>query len=156
MDQQIESINSLTTKLKCALTHNMDVCGNGCTICKGKDFAEIRLNLVKELETLVDNYQAYSEFYAEIGHEIGKQFGVKKQSKTAEEMFEELEYFKKIDNEHYLHYETNNRDGIFSEYMVVFDKRFKTYFAQCYDEPMNIDIDTQKAINKQLQELGWI
>ena len=37
----------------CALTHNLDVCER-CKKCKGKNFAEIRMNLVDELSKYVN------------------------------------------------------------------------------------------------------
>lgn len=45
----------LFTKLQCALLHDMNVC-ESCKKCEGNDFAEIRINLIKQLEKeLKDN-----------------------------------------------------------------------------------------------------
>lgn len=40
------------TSVICALTHNLDVCER-CKKCPGKNFAEIRFNIVEALPTLL-------------------------------------------------------------------------------------------------------
>lgn len=39
----------LKNRIICALTHDMKVCQE-CKKCPGKDFAEIRMNLVQEVQ----------------------------------------------------------------------------------------------------------
>jgi len=43
----------LFSAIVCALTHDFKVCDD-CKKCKGKDYAEIRLNLIKELAKTLD------------------------------------------------------------------------------------------------------
>lgn len=70
--------------------------------------------------------------------------------KTAKEMFEELGYkyenYSVIDEICYF----ENKDVYY-----VFSLKSKTFFKKEYREPGDITLDELKAINKQIEELGW-
>lgn len=79
---------------------------------------------------------------------------------SAKEMFEELGY--EIDEESELEILYKMKWEISSTYWIGFDKTKKTF--ECFeisDSPFNpsksfkIGIDELKAINKQVEELGW-
>jgi len=46
-----ERIKELYSQLTCALTHDLNVC-NECKKCEGKNAAEIRMNLIKNLSNI--------------------------------------------------------------------------------------------------------
>lgn len=77
--------------------------------------------------------------------------------KSARKMFKELGYeyttywcgFKTI-LEYWSEEDTNNWKHIF------FDFETKSYFADEHNELMYVDMKTFKAIQKQLEELGWL
>ncbi len=78
--------------------------------------------------------------------------------KTADEMFEELEYEKIKDDERYIIYEKGVLIGI----RIIFSKITKTVCCILIDEDyewndaLDIDMQKLKVINKKCQELGWI
>jgi len=73
--------------------------------------------------------------------------------KTADEMFEELEYKIDRDEQRIVIYKTNCTGSMI--YLCVFyntdDERFR---LKIYEQYMNIKL--LQAINKKCQELGWI
>ena len=73
--------------------------------------------------------------------------------KTAKEMFEELGY-EKFENDSRITYEKYNRECK----MIEFDKeRMEITFADDnYCEVVMIDRKELQAINKQVEELGWL
>ena len=46
--------------------------------------------------------------------------------------------------------------GIANGKSIVFDLNNKTYIADDYYDPMEINIDIHNAITQQMKELGWI
>lgn len=78
--------------------------------------------------------------------------------KTADEMFEELEYEKIKDDERYIIYEKGDLIRI----RIIFSKITKTIYCILIDEyyewndTLDIDMQKLKVINKKCQELGWI
>lgn len=71
--------------------------------------------------------------------------------KTAREMFEDLGYELKVNDEYAIVFERKKGDEI-----IEFNKKIETYYAQEYHEPMDIDVKTHKAIYTQMKELGWL
>lgn len=73
--------------------------------------------------------------------------------KTAKEMFEELGFELVEEDERYLKYQTSH------EYTIRFDLLEGTFGAyedwmdRCY---MDLSVQDLKAINKQVEELGWL
>lgn len=70
---------------------------------------------------------------------------------TAKEMFEELGFKQIRNNEDWMLYES-----IYDDFMIYFDKEFRTYTFKCNNLPVNVDIAEHMAITKQMKELGWI
>lgn len=68
---------------------------------------------------------------------------------SAKEMFEELGLFKKIDDEECIEYELISD---LWRYYIIFNKEYKTINFNMYEE---INMQELKAINKQIEELGW-
>ena len=68
---------------------------------------------------------------------------------SAEEMFKKNDLIKTKDNEEYIKYELNSDKWI---YYIVFEKKHKTINFNMYEV---INIQELKAINKQVEELGW-
>ncbi len=69
--------------------------------------------------------------------------------KTAKEMFEELGYKIVRDDEEFLDYETE-------EYYISFWKHKKIFYKVEYGyDAGDITMQELKAINKQVEELGW-
>lgn len=66
-------------------------------------------------------------------------------------MFEELDYKCDINEERIRYYNNENN------YYVVFFIEYKMYTIGCFNEneDIAIDIPINKAINKQVEELGW-
>ncbi len=75
--------------------------------------------------------------------------------KTAKEMFEELGYVFEI-NDNFIEYYKNSKKSFFVYKHVCFDLVNKSYSASCNYENMEIDMPTFRAIQKQLEELGWL
>ena len=50
----------LFTKIQCALLHDMNVC-ESCKKCEGNDFAEIRINLIKQLKKELEEEDAIED-----------------------------------------------------------------------------------------------
>ena len=78
---------------------------------------------------------------------------------TAKEMFEKLGYQQFIgDKEHYSIGEFIQYNNYEHSRWIRFDFYDKTINCSMYDEPveaMDITINELKAINKQVEELGW-
>lgn len=55
-----ENISELYPALACALTHDLRVCDE-CKKCKGKNFAEIRINLVNELSKYINEKETKND-----------------------------------------------------------------------------------------------
>lgn len=78
--------------------------------------------------------------------------------KTADEMFEELEYEKIRNDERYIVYEK----GASIRNRIIFSKSNKTVSTILidedyeYNEGLDIDMRELQAIHKKCQELGWI
>ena len=68
--------------------------------------------------------------------------------KTADEMFEELGY-KKSETKDFISY----RGKIDSRYGILFDKTDKSII---FDNFNTIEIGQLQAINKKVEELGWL
>lgn len=73
---------------------------------------------------------------------------------SAKEMFEELGYVKMQDHFYTINYWKGRNETIYSH--IDFDLNNKTVIAIWWDENQEIDMPTFKAIQKQLEELGWI
>ena len=80
---------------------------------------------------------------------------------TAKEMFEELGY-KEVDGYVGKMYEkeTIERDKIFGEYQKIkhihfYEKKVSVNITTCFGGKGIVDINELKAINKQVEELGW-
>ena len=79
--------------------------------------------------------------------------------KSAKEMFEELGYQKVRDSENSLIYD---KADIFHYYQILLNKNDKTVSIKCnpldvtYTTFFPVDIKLFMAIQKQLEELGWL
>ena len=87
-----------------------------------------------------------------------KQYKEKNQpEKTAEEMFKELGFEQIRNDGNFIKYKKadNGIDKIitFSIMFRYFDSKYGDY---PFTAPYEFDIDTLKAVNKQVEELGWI
>lgn len=73
---------------------------------------------------------------------------------TAKEMFEKqgFSYRSTDDVIEYLFKSINSRRYL----KINFDLKNKTYFVMECDDIATIDMDIHKAIQKQLEELGWL
>ena len=81
-----------------------------------------------------------------------------KENKSAREMFEELGYKVEIDNKEILKYKRyGNKYGEddIEIYNVVFDKFSRCFYALVDGYMSVINIPEYKAIQKQIEELGW-
>ena len=73
---------------------------------------------------------------------------------TAKEIFKELGY-KYLERNNCIHYEWEDESKIHWA-NICFNLDYKSVFA-CQDyDPMQIDMQTFKAITKQMEELGWL
>lgn len=74
--------------------------------------------------------------------------------KTAEDMFDELDFIKTLENDSFLAYEryVECRNNFYSE-LVIFRLKDKTLSLINIDE---ISLYLLQAINKQVEELGWL
>lgn len=88
---------------------------------------------------------------------------------TAKEMFEKLGYsLIKTTNPDYTHLIMYKRNTPQHIQRISFDNRNKKFACACLDDtyvkkgfrmkntPMHCDIEHLKAINKQIEELGWL
>lgn len=77
---------------------------------------------------------------------------------TAQEMFENLGYkLDKSSNPNYIDYWKNEETKyiVFAK-RICFDLRRKTYYIFYSFETIGIDMSTHRAIQKQIEELGWL
>lgn len=70
---------------------------------------------------------------------------------TAKEMFEKLGYEQDLNSERIRYFNEETK------YYVVFFLEYKIYTIGCSNEneDVGINIELHKAINKQVEELGW-
>ena len=74
----------------------------------------------------------------------------KEKEKSAKEIFIDLDFKESLNDERFLSY----RDIRDEDFWVIFDKKDKTIC--CYQtHDYNFDFKMLKAINKQVEELGW-
>ena len=73
--------------------------------------------------------------------------------KTAEQMFNDLDYKKRIKDECI---EFKRHTERIDEGLIEFDLALKTVYVSWFREPKDITIAELRAINKQCEELGWI
>lgn len=76
--------------------------------------------------------------------------------KTADEMFEELEYKKLEENDYYIEYRKQGKD--YSKFIKfdLIDRSFTSFYYVVTDKQAYLSIQELQAINKKCQELGWI
>lgn len=80
-------------------------------------------------------------------------FEEKHKEKTAEQMFNNLDYKKRI-KDGCIEFKRNNGNVI--EWLIEFDLEIKTVYVSWFREPKDITIAELRAINKQCEELGWL
>ena len=73
--------------------------------------------------------------------------------KTAEQMFNDLDYKKRI-KDGCIEFERHNGNVI--EWLIEFDLEIKTVYVSWFREPKDITIAELRAINKQCEELNWL
>lgn len=78
---------------------------------------------------------------------------------SAKEMFEEMNYIQKINNERYIIYEHKSD----TRFTIRFDKKYreiqitrKSFTIFNRTSLIGLYLDDIQAINKQLEELGWL
>lgn len=76
-------------------------------------------------------------------------FEEKHKEKTAEQMFNNLDYKKRI-KDGCIEFKRNNGN------VIEFDLEIKTVYVSWFREPKDITIAELRAINKQCEELGWL
>lgn len=69
--------------------------------------------------------------------------------KTADEMFEELGYIRKKTNGYWIIYRNFRKD-------IDFNLKHKTIEVESEMESEEFDIQELQAINKKVEELGWV
>lgn len=72
----------------------------------------------------------------------------------AQEMFEKLQYIKTLHDDKEIVYVMYNDYCKVAE--IGFDLINQTFDCNCYDEVMDVNMKTLKAINQQCKELGWL
>ena len=75
------------------------------------------------------------------------------EEKTAEQMFNDLNYKKRIKDE-LIKFERHSENV--DEGLIEFDLALKTVCVSWFREPKDITIAELRAINKQCEQLGWI
>ena len=73
--------------------------------------------------------------------------------KTAEQMFNDLDYKKHI-KDGCIEFERHNGNVI--EWLIEFDLEINTVYVSWFGNPKDITIAELKAINKQCEELNWL
>ena len=73
--------------------------------------------------------------------------------KTAEQMFNDLDY-KKIIKDGLIRFERHNGNVI--EWLIEFDLEINTVYVSWFGNPKDITIAELRAINKQCEELNWL
>ena len=76
--------------------------------------------------------------------------------KTADEMFEELGYKKLEENDYYMEYRKQRKD--YSKFIKfdLMDKSFTSFYYVVTDKQAYLSMQELQAINKKVEELGWI
>lgn len=79
---------------------------------------------------------------------------------TAKEMFEELGYEITFENKYTLTY--TKKFFVSDEHQIEFYKNIKCFASKCWSDspfedakPFELNMEELKAINKQIEELGW-
>lgn len=80
---------------------------------------------------------------------------------TAKEMFEELCFYEKTNNSAYLIYEMHGQDRYTNDVVttiITFKKREKLVRIKKLNKTSSYNFNAKeiKAINKQIEELGWL
>lgn len=74
---------------------------------------------------------------------------------TAKEMFEELGYEQDLNNDFYIGYIKHIPNTIIKNRTFTFMKEMKFFTFIDQDNSVAIELNELKAINKQIEELGW-
>lgn len=105
--------------------------------------------LIDDLNKAEYEARKYKYTYRRVSHDWLEEC----EEKTAEQMFNDLDYKKRI-KDGCIEFERHNGNVI--EWLIEFDLEIKTVYVSWFGNPKDITIAELRAINKQCEELGWI
>lgn len=123
------------------------------TICECVEYLDSMVGDNKEIKDCLDYIERKAKSMDKKLREYKSIFEEKHKEKTAEQMFNDLDYKKSTDDE-YIEFKryTENVD----EAIIEFDLALKTVYVSWFRNPKDITIAELMAINKQCEELNWL
>lgn len=123
------------------------------TICECVEYLDSMVGDNKEIKDCLDYIERKAKSMDKKLREYKSIFEEKHKEKTAEQMFNDLDYKKSTDDE-YIEFKryTENVD----EAIIEFDLALKTVYVSWFRNPKDITIAELRAINKQCEELNWL
>lgn len=123
------------------------------TICECVEYLDSMVGDNKEIKDCLDYIERKAKAMDKKLREYKSIFEEKHKEKTAEQMFNDLDYKKSTDDE-YIEFKryTENVD----EAIIEFDLALKTVYVSWFRNPKDITIAELRAINKQCEELNWL
>lgn len=123
------------------------------TICECVEYLDSMVGDNKEIKDCLDYIERKAKAMDKKLREYKSIFEEKHKEKTAEQMFNDLDY-KKIIKDGCIEFERHNGNVI--EWLIEFDLEIKTVYVSWFGNPKDITIAELKAINKQCEELNWL
>lgn len=123
------------------------------TICECIEYLDSMVGDDENIKDCLDYIERKAKAMDKRLREYKSIFEEKRKEKTAEQMFNNLDYKKRI-KDGYIEFKrhTENVD----EGLVEFDLALKTVCVSWFRNPKDITIAELRAMNKQCEELGWI
>lgn len=123
------------------------------TICECVEYLDSMVGDDENIKGCLDYIERKAKAMDKKLREYKSIFEEKHKEKTAEQMFNDLDYKKRI-KDGCIEFERHNGNVI--EWLIEFDLEIKTVYVSWFREPKDITIAELKAINQQCKELGWI
>ena len=123
------------------------------TICECVEYLDSMVGDDENIKGCLDYIERKAKSMDKKLREYKSIFEEKHKEKTAEQMFNDLDYKKSTDDE-YIEFKryTENVD----EALIEFDLALKTVYVSWFRNPKDITIAELRAINKQCEELNWL
>lgn len=123
------------------------------TICECVEYLDSMVGDNKEIKDCLDYIERKAKAMDKKLREYKSIFEEKHKEKTAEQMFNDLDYKKRI-KDGCIEFERHNGNVI--EWLIEFDLEINTVYVSWFGNPKDITIAELRAINKQCEELNWL
>ena len=123
------------------------------TICECVEYLDSMVGDDENIKGCLDYIERKAKAMDKKLREYKSIFEEKYKEKTAEQMFNDLDY-KKIIKDGCIRFERHNENVI--EWLIEFDLEINTVYVSWFGNPKDITLAELRAINKQCEELNWL